>query len=118
LLAKDHPEQSAKARALFERETVFVALTVILEAERVLRSGYGFEPARLVGAFRAFAGLRNVMVQDAPALAKALAWAEHGMDFADALNLAQAGDCEAFVSFDARLAKAAKRAGADAVSSP
>ncbi len=58
------------------------------------------------------------MVQDAPALAKALAWAEHGMDFADALNLAQAGDCEAFVSFDARLAKAAKRAGADAVSSP
>ncbi len=49
LLAKDHPEQSAKARALLERETVFVALTVILEAERVLRSVYGFEPARLVG---------------------------------------------------------------------
>lgn len=118
LLTGDHPQQSAKAKGLFERETIFVPLTMLLETEWVLRSAYGFGPPRLVAALRAFAGLRNVMIQDPPALAKALAWAERGMDFADALHLAQAGDCEAFVSFDARLAKAAKRAGVDAISSP
>ena len=115
LLARDHPAQSAKAKALLERETVFVSLIVLLEAEWVLRSAYGFEPARVVAALRAFAGLRNVVMQDAPSLAKALSLAERGMDFADALHLAQAGECEGFVSFDARLAKAAKRAGATSV---
>jgi predicted nucleic-acid-binding protein len=32
-----------------------------------------------------------------------------GMDFADALDLAAAEGCTAFISFDQRLAKAAKR---------
>jgi predicted nucleic-acid-binding protein len=115
LLTGDHPQQSAKAKELFERETIFVALTVLLETEWVLRSAYGFQPARLVVALRAFAGLRNVAIQDPPALAKALDWAERGMDFADALHLAQAGDCDGFVSFDGRLAKAARRASAEKV---
>lgn len=117
LLADDHPEQSAKAKHIFEQETVFVTLTVLLETEWVLRSAYGFEPARVIGALRALAGLRNVVVQDAPSLAKALAWAERGVDFADALHLSQTSDCDAFLSFDVRLAKAAKRAGAGGVRS-
>lgn len=111
-LAKDDPEQSPKARSLIERETIFVALTVLLEAEWVLRSAYGFDPERLLNAFRAFAGLKTVVIQDPRALSKAIAWAEAGMDFADALHLAQMGQSEAFATFDARLAKAAKRMGA------
>lgn len=118
LLTADHPQQSPKAKELLERETVFVALTVLLETEWVLRSAYGFAPARVIVALRAFAGLRNVVVQDAASLAKALTWAERGMDFADALHLAQAGDCDAFVSFDGRLARAAKRADAGQVQVP
>jgi predicted nucleic-acid-binding protein len=114
-LTADHPQQSAKAKELFERETLYVALTVLLETEWVLRSAYGFEPTRLIVALRAFAGLRNVVVQDAPSLAKALDWAERGMDFADALHLAQAGDCDGFVSFDGRLVRAARRASAGKV---
>ena len=117
LLTGDHPQQSAKAKELFERETIFVALTVLLETEWVLRSAYGFRPAPVVAALRAFAGLRNVAIQDAPSLAKALDWAERGMDFADALHLAQAVDCDGFVSFDGRLAKTARRAGAESVMS-
>lgn len=111
-LAKDDPEQSQKARALIERETIFVALTVLLEAEWVLRGAYGFDRERLLKAFRAFAGLKTVVIQDPRALSKAIAWAEAGMDFADALHLAQMGQSEAFATFDARLAKAAKRMGA------
>lgn len=112
-LAKDDPEQSQKARALIERETIFVALTrVLLEAEWVLRGAYGFDRERLLKAFRAFARLKTVMIQDPRALSKAIAWAEAGMDFADVLHLAQMGQSEAFATFDARLAKAAKRMGA------
>ncbi|BDV34187.1 type II toxin-antitoxin system VapC family toxin [Methylocystis iwaonis] len=111
-LVKDDPEQSLKARALIEQETIFVALTVLLEAEWVLRSAYRFERERLLKAFRAFAGLKTVVIQDPRALSKAIAWAEAGMDFADALHLAQMGQSEAFATFDARLAKAAKRMGA------
>jgi predicted nucleic-acid-binding protein len=111
-LAKDDPEQSQKARALIEQETIFVALTVMLESEWVLRSAYGFERERLLKAFRAFAGLRNIVIQDPRALSKAIGWAEEGMDFADALHLAQIGQSEAFATFDGRLAKAAKKMGA------
>jgi len=53
------------------------------------------------------ATLARVKLEDAALIAKALAWMEKGMDFADALHLVKAQGCEAFVSFDQRLAKAA-----------
>lgn len=114
-LVNDDPDQSAKARDFIAREKVFVALTVILEAEWVLRSGYGFDRATVVKALRAFAGLPNILIDNRAALASALEWAEAGMDFADALHLAQAVDCEAFISFDGRLARAARFADATVV---
>jgi predicted nucleic acid-binding protein len=117
-LTRDHPTQSARAKSLIDAQPVFVALTVFLEAEWVLRSAYGFEASQVVQALRAFAGLPNVTSQDETVLARALAWAESGMDFADALHLAQAGECDAFASFDARLVKAAKQAGVDGVQIP
>src|ERR1041385_573755 len=43
-LTSDHPKQAARAEALVERQDVFVATTVLLETEWVLRSAYGFEP--------------------------------------------------------------------------
>jgi predicted nucleic acid-binding protein len=39
--------------------------------------------------------------------AKALDWTRAGLDFADALHLAKAEGCEAFVSFDQRFAAVA-----------
>ncbi len=114
-LTQDDPDQSAKANALITREPVFVSLTVMLEAEWVLRSVYGFKSMRIIDALGAFAGLPNVKIHGATTFAKALDYAARGMDFADALHLSQADGCGAFVSFDARLVKAAKRAGSDAV---
>ena len=46
----DDPEPAARARALPEGSRVFVALTVMPEAERVLRSAYGLECGRVVEA--------------------------------------------------------------------
>ena len=108
-LTSDHPEQSPQARALIEGHDVFVSTTVLLETERVLRAAYGYSSAQVGAAFRAFAGLSRVTLEDPALAATALDWMARGMDFADALHLAKAEGCTAFVSFDRQLEKAAKR---------
>jgi predicted nucleic-acid-binding protein len=108
-LTADHPEQAAKAKALIDVTDVFVCTTVLLETEWVLRSAYGFAADRLAAAIRAFAGLPHVTLENAALIATALDWTERGMDFADALHLAAAAKCEAFISFDSRLRAVADR---------
>ena len=51
---------------------MFVCATVLLESEWVLRSVYGYAPARLATALAAFAGLGRVKLEDAALIAKAL----------------------------------------------
>ncbi|MEZ2222371.1 type II toxin-antitoxin system VapC family toxin [Rhizobium sp. RCC_161_2] len=110
-LTGDHPEQSPRARGVVDGEAVFVAATVVLEVEWVLRSTYGFRPIDVARALRAFGGLPTVTVEDAALIAAALELAEKGMDFADALHLGRSAHCEGFVTFDRKLVKAAKAAG-------
>jgi predicted nucleic-acid-binding protein len=107
-LTADHARQSPKARSLIESEQVFVCTTVLLETEWVLRSVYRFAPVEVVEALRAFAGLPSVTLEDAALITEALDWSARGMDFADALHLARARNCEAFVSFDRQFAKTAE----------
>lgn len=106
-LVDDHPEQCARARRLIDRNEVFFCSTVMLETEWVLRSAYGYSPDRCADALAAFAGLPQVVVEDRLLVATALDWMRQGLDFADALHLAKSGDCEAFVTFDRALVKAA-----------
>jgi predicted nucleic-acid-binding protein len=106
-LASDDRKQATAARAVFEKGNIFIATTVLLESEWVLRSGYGFAPARIVVALRGLAGLPGITVEEPVRLAQALDWMGEGMDFADALHLAKANKCNAFLSFDQKLVKAA-----------
>jgi predicted nucleic-acid-binding protein len=106
-LTGDDAKQAAKARALIAEGDIFVATSVLLESEWVLRSAYGFAPQSIVGALRDFAGLPGVTLEDAALASRALDWTERGMDFADALHLGRAEGCQAFMSFDRRLAKQA-----------
>jgi predicted nucleic acid-binding protein len=108
-LTADHPVQAPQARALIDDHEVFVGTTVLLETEGVLRSAYGYSPAQVGEALRGFAGLPRVTLEDPALAATALDWMGKGMDFADALHLAKAEGCTAFVTFDRRLARAAKR---------
>lgn len=50
--------------------------------------------------------------------ATALDWHERGMDFADAIHLAGASGCEAFMTFDRGLANAAAKIEAIPVRAP
>jgi predicted nucleic-acid-binding protein len=117
LVADDH-EQFLRARRLLESEPAFIADTVLLECEWVLRSGYGYEAREFVAALRGLAGLPTVTLENPQRIAVALSWHEQGMDFADALHLAGAQGCEAFATFDRRLARTAARLGAGRVRAP
>ena len=117
-LTGDHLQQSAKAKALIAGHDVFVATTVLLESEWVLRSAYGFSGAAVAQALAGFAGLARVQLEDAALAARALGWAGQGMDFADALHLAKAEGCEAFVTFDRRCKRCADSLGGPDVRMP
>jgi len=117
-LTRDDPGQAARARRLIEAGEIFVATSVLLETEWVLRSGYGFPPEQVVQALRDFAGLPGVTFEDAALAARALDWTERGLDFADALHLGRAQDCASFMSFDRRLASAAEGLSLVRVSAP
>ena len=106
-LTRDDSAQFDRADALIRDNEVFVATTVLLEAEWVLRSVYRYSATRIVQALTDFLGLAGVATEAPAAAAKALEWAAAGLDFADALHLAATRHCEAFVSFDRRLAAAA-----------
>jgi predicted nucleic acid-binding protein len=110
-LTGDHPQQSARAKALIEGSDVFVATSVLLETEWVLRSVYGFSTSSMAEALVAFCGLPRVTLEDASLAARALGWLTKGLDFADALHLACADGCDALVSFDKNFAKAANALG-------
>jgi len=103
-LTRDDAEQFARANALIGDEDVYVCTTVLLETEWVLRRAYRFSLDQITSALTAFAGLPRVTLEDPALAAKALDWMRNGMDFADALHLAKAESCEAFVSFDQRFA--------------
>jgi len=114
-LTGDHPEQAQRARAIIDGAAVFVPVTVILETEWVLRSAYGYAPADVIHALRAFGGLPTVSMEEPDAIGAALDLAARGMDFADALHVVRSGRCEGFATFDRRLARTAAEAGVAAV---
>ncbi len=115
LLTGDDARQAARAVALFRTEEIWLAKTVILETEWVLRSLYGFRGAQLSTALSSLTSLPEVRVEDPAAVSKALEWALAGMDFPDALHLASRGDSAKFMSFDEKLVKRAKRLGVGGV---
>lgn len=117
-LTGDDPEQAEKSRRLIGEGALFVPTSVLLESEWVLRSAYDFSGIEVVQALRAFCGLPGVTLEDTPLAARALDWAEQGMDFADALHLGRAEDCSAFMSFDRKLARTADALGMAKVVQP
>lgn len=114
-ITRDDPKQAAIAGRIVGSERIWVAKTVLLESEWVLRGVYEFSATEVLAALQALLGLPNVSTEDAEAVAAALSWAQGGMDFADALHAASAGPADRFITFDADLVKKAKKLGVAAV---
>jgi predicted nucleic-acid-binding protein len=108
-LTRDHEALARRALEIVSNNDVLVPVTVILEAEWVLRDAYEMPRAEVIRELRRFCGLERVTVDAAEAVQRALDYAEKGLDVADALHLAQSIDCEGFVTFDKPLARKARR---------
>ena len=105
LLTRDDEEQYQKSLNLFQDQEIFIADTVILETEWVLRFAYRYQPKEVCQGLRKLFGLPNVYVKDAGLIAKVIDSHEKGLDFADALHVALGQDYPPFYTFDAKLVK-------------
>ena len=101
--AKQRPSAVA---ALSER--AFVAVTVLLELEWVMRGFYGLPPADISRVLRVLSSIEHITLEDRSAVLMALDAFDQGLDFADALHMARSSRASGFATFDRRLAKRAK----------
>lgn len=107
-LTHDDEGQYQIAYKLFNENRIFIADTVILETEGVLRFAYNFDTHKIANALTKLLGLPNVHLNHPPLLAQALAWHMQGLDFADAFHLANSQQCKTFFTFDKKMINAAK----------
>ena len=107
LLTRDDAAQVKRAAALFRANEIWIAKTVRLEAEWVLRYSYELERAAILRGILGLLGLPTVSVEDSVAVARALQWYGGGLDLSDALHLASRGDAARFATFDRKFIKQA-----------
>jgi predicted nucleic-acid-binding protein len=106
-LTQDDEMQFKKSQEIFQNQDVFIADTVILETEWVLRFAYKFKPINVCTALRKLFGLPNVYLTNPSLVAKVIQWHENGLDFADAFHLAQNQHCSELYTFDDKFVKRA-----------
>lgn len=118
LLTKDDDAQYKVAHKLFSADDIYIADTVVLETEWVLRYAYEFEPEQICTAFRKLFGLKNVRLSNAQLVAQAINWHESGLDFSDAFHLALSQQCSALKTFDDKFIKRARKISSCVVERP
>ena len=109
IITRDYEAQADRAAEVLRSERLWLAKTVILEVEWVLRFTYKYDRASVNRALTTLVGQENALIEDAVAVELAVAWHADGMDFADALHLASNRQASEFVTFDRKLASAAGR---------
>ncbi|BAZ79570.1 type II toxin-antitoxin system VapC family toxin [Sphaerospermopsis kisseleviana CS-549] len=107
-LTQDDELQFQKSREILQNHDVFIADTVILETEWVLRFRYKFKPHDICKALRNLFGLPNIYLNNPILIAQVIEWHENGLDFADAFHLANSQNCSQFYTFDEKFVKRAK----------
>ena len=117
-LTADDAAQAAAARGQIDNYEVLLLTTVVLEAARVLRGVYHLPDLRIVEALAEFTRLPTVRPENPGVLEDAFQLVRSGMEFADALHVSGARDCESFVTFDRRLTSRARGFSAVPVRSP
>jgi predicted nucleic-acid-binding protein len=109
----DDEKQTARVQILFEearasQAALFVAITVMLEVEWVLRSRYQLDKATVLGAFNALLEAQELEFQDEAALERALSlYRQSSANFADCLHAGPCGSAgrAPMVTFDETAAR-------------
>lgn len=111
LTLDDTGQVPAARRALEHATGIFIAKTVLMETEWVLRAAYKLPREKIYQALTAVCGLPHAHLEHAGHVAQALADYAAGMDFADALHLAASQADEGLHTFDQQMAQLALRRG-------
>lgn len=106
-LIKDEAIQAHASTQLIESNECEVLPTVLLELVWVLssKSTYNLSRAQVIERIRHLFSLPTIYIQNPAVILKTLSWYESGMDFADALHLANS--TSRFATFDRHLANKA-----------
>ena len=118
LMTRDDEEQYQKSLKLFQNKNIFIADTVVLETEWVLRFAYKFKSVEICQAFRKVFGLPNVYLTNERLILQVIEWHEKGLDFADAFHLAASYHCLEFYTFDEKFIKKSQDLSSSTVKKP
>ncbi|MCL2298267.1 MAG: type II toxin-antitoxin system VapC family toxin [Proteobacteria bacterium] len=110
LATGDHAREHRAAVESLSARTWRVFPTVILETEWVLRSRYGYSPEQFADFVEWMDANGHIALAQAEIVRTALAHHREGMDFADALHIAQT-DGEPFLTLDKDLQRKAGKRG-------
>ena len=107
-LTHDDDQQYKKAFSIFNSYEVFISDTVVLETEWVLRYAYDFSPGDICNAFINLFGLKNIHLSNPTFIFQAIKWHKLGLDFSDAMHLAQYQQYKKLYTFDKKFLRKAK----------
>ncbi len=107
-LTQDDDLQYKKAFSIFNENEVFIADTVIQEAEWVLRYAYKFSTKEIAAAMVNLFGLKNVHLSTPVYIEQVIEWYKQGLDFSDAMHLLQCQEVEKLYTFDKAFISKAK----------
>lgn len=108
LFVEDDPIQTKKAATLLTQNHILISTSVILETAWVLGKIYAFSSAEIAAALKKLASIKTVKISDYLAFDDFLKMVGDGIDIADAVHLASAGNADWFATFDKEFVKAAK----------
>ena len=108
LMVDEDSDQRRRARSRLEAGELFVSPSVLLETEWVMRSRYGLSPELVNRLMTGLVGNGNVVIGNETVVRRAIVAHGKGMDFADALHLYGATECEEFLTFDKDILRRAK----------
>jgi predicted nucleic-acid-binding protein len=107
-IATDDVDEATAAQSLAAKHLIdsgkplFVAKTVILEMEWVLRGFYKLTKQQVTEVLSHLQSLPQLTIEDRVAVELATAAIAQGFDFADALHHASSRHCSEIVTFDAK----------------
>jgi len=109
-LTNDDPKQARYAKKLIENNVVYIAKSVLLETEWILRYTYDLSIEVTHKALESLLGLPHITVEDPACIIKSMQWYNDGFDFADAMHLASSNQVtDKFATLDKAFIKQAKK---------
>lgn len=112
-LTKDDAQQAMEATRFLTDNHCFILQTVLLETVWVLgsKAGHHLSREQIIERLNQIIGLPSIALQEPKAVFTAIGWYAGGMDFADALHLANSS--EKFATFDRRLVNKSEALGVE-----